>query len=147
MESIRGDYVVTCDPSKIDLEVVAGFLAESYWANGIPFETVERSVRNSLCFALLKRSQQVGFARVITDYSTIAYLGDVFILPDHRGLGLGQWLIGCVTSHPRLRGLRRWILATRDAHALYEKFGFRRLKHPERFMEIHDPDIYSGRRG
>jgi GNAT superfamily N-acetyltransferase len=95
-----------------------------------------------LCFALLDRDQQIGFARVISDFATIAFLNDVFVLPEHRGVGLGKWLVECVMSHPELQGLRRWILATRDAHSLYSRFGFASLKKPEIFMERHDAEVY-----
>lgn len=143
MEWTRNEYAVTCDPAKVDLDVVAGFLAESYWAKGIPREVVARSVAGSLCFSLLREGRQIGFARIVTDYATIAYLGDVFVLPELRGQGLSKWLMECVVAHPRLQGLRRWLLVTRDAHGLYERFGFRPLASPEKFMECHDADIYS----
>jgi GNAT superfamily N-acetyltransferase len=139
---VSGAFTVTCDPAKMDLAVIAEFLASSYWAKGIPRATVEKSLAHSLCFALLDGSRQIGFARVISDYATIAYLGDVFVLPEYRGRGLSKWLMECITSHPELQGLRRWILATRDAHSLYEKFGFTALKKPEVFMERHDPNVY-----
>ena len=143
MEWTRDGFRITCDRSHIDLAVVSNFLAESYWSRNIPSETVAKSIEGSLCFSLFDGGRQIGFARVITDCATIAYLGDVFVLPEYRGRGLGKWLIECVASHPRLQGLRRWILATRDAHGLYEKYGFRPLKSPEVFMELHDPDLYS----
>jgi GNAT superfamily N-acetyltransferase len=139
---INGTFTVTCDPGRIDLTVVSEFLAASYWAKGIPSDTVERSLANSLGFALLDGERLVGFARVISDYATIAYLGDVFVLPEYRGRGLSKWLMECIISHPDLQGLRRWILATRDAHGLYEKFGFTPLKAPEVFMEWHNPKVY-----
>jgi GNAT superfamily N-acetyltransferase len=145
MNWVRDSFQVTCDPARFDHSVITDFLSSSYWANGIPGATVEKSLRNSLCFALLDADRQVGFARVITDRATIAYLGDVFILPVYRNRGLSKWLMECVMSHPDLQGLRRWILATRDAHGLYEKFGFTALKKPELFMELHDPEVY--RRG
>ena len=126
--------------------MIAEFLAQSYWAAGIPIDTVEKSLRNSLCFALLDGPRQIGFARVISDRATIAYLGDVFVLPDYRGRGLAKWLMTCVVSHPELQGLRRWMLGTRDAHGLYEKFGFTPLKKPETFMERHDPNVYTSRK-
>jgi len=129
----------------VNVPLVAGFLATSYWAAGISAETVARSIENSLCFALLHEDEQIGFARVITDYATIAYVGDVFVLDEYRDRGLGKWLVECVTSHPDLQGLRRWVLATRDAHELYRRFGFTPLKRPQVFMERHDPDVY--RRG
>lgn len=139
----RDGFTITCDPARFDLEMIAGFLSSSYWAKGIPQATVEESLRNSLCFALLDADRQIGFARVISDYATIAYLGDVFILPEYRGRGLSKWLMDCVVSHPRLQGLRRWILATSDAHKLYGQFGFTALARPEIFMERHDRDVYS----
>ena len=140
---VNGTLTVTCDPAKMDSAVIAEFLASSYWAKGIPAATVEKSLAHSLCFALLDGDRLVGFARVISDHATIAYLGDVFVLPEYRGRGLSKWLMECILSHPDLQGLRRWILATRDAHALYEKFGFTALKKPEIFMERHDPNVYS----
>jgi GNAT superfamily N-acetyltransferase len=142
---VNGTFTVTCDPSKIDLAVVAEFLASSYWAKGIPMATVERALAHSLCFALLDGDRQVGFARVISDHATIAYLADVFVLPEYRGQGLSKWLMECIISHPELQHLRRWMLATRDAHGLYEKFGFTPLKRPEIFMERHNPDVYGAR--
>jgi GNAT superfamily N-acetyltransferase len=139
----RDGFTVSCDPAKLDHAVVAGFLAESYWAKGIPAETVRRSIDGSLCFALLAGERQIGFARVISDRATIAYLGDVFVLPELRGRGLGKWLVECVLSHPQLQGLRRWVLVTADAHGIYREFGFRQLARPENFMELHDPQVYS----
>ena len=141
MEWNRSEYQVTCDPLKLDVKLVAEFLTNSYWAKGISFPTVKKALENSLCFAVFKKHRQIGFARVITDYATFAYLGDVFILPEFRGLG--QWLIECIIAHPDLQNFRRWILATRDAHGLYEKFGFTPLKKPESFMEKHNPEVYA----
>ena len=140
----RDAFTVTCDPAKLDRGLIAGFLRSSYWAQGIPPETVERSLESSLCFALLDGDRQVGFARVISDYATIAYLADVFVVPEYRGRGLAKWLMECVVGHPNLQGLRRWMLGTRDAHGLYEQFGFTPLKKPETFMERHNPDVYRG---
>ena len=142
MNWVSDTFTVTCDPAKQDSSVIAGFLATSYWAKGIPKATVEESLKHSLCFALLDGDRQVGFARVISDYATIAFLNDVFILPEYRGKGLSKWLMECIVSHPQLQGLRRWMLATRDAHGLYEKFGFTPLKKPEVFMERHNPNVY-----
>jgi GNAT superfamily N-acetyltransferase len=142
MEWIRETFTITCDPAKQDLQVIAEFLASSYWAQDIPPDIVAKSLQHSLCFALLDGERQIGFARVISDYATIAYLGDLFVLPEYRGQGLGKWLMECVMSHPELQELRRWILATRDAHGLYQKFGFMPLKSPEVFMERHDPNVY-----
>lgn len=144
MEWMHDGFTVTCDPSRIDHDVVAGFLSAAYWSRGIPRETVSRSINGSLCFALLAYDRQIGFARVITDRATIAYLGDVFVLPEFRSRGLGKWLMHCVMAHPDLQGLRRWILVTRDAHELYKPLGFKPLARPEGFMELHDPDVYGG---
>jgi GNAT superfamily N-acetyltransferase len=143
MEWRRGEYIVTCDRRRADLDVIAGFLGESYWAKGIPPAVVRRSVEHSLNFILLKANEQVGFARVITDFATIGYLGDVFVLQPHRGKALGKWLIECVMRHPDLQGFRRWILATLDAHELYKEFGFTHLGKPEVFMEKFDPNVYA----
>jgi GNAT superfamily N-acetyltransferase len=143
MEWVRDRCTVSCDPAKLDHDLVAGFLASSYWAQGIPAATVQKSIEGSLCFALLADDRQVGFARVISDRATIAYVGDVFVLPEYRGRGLGKWLMQCVLAHPELQHLRRWILVTRDAHGLYEQFGFRALARPEGFMELHDPGVYA----
>jgi GNAT superfamily N-acetyltransferase len=140
----NGTFAVTCDPAKMDRAVIAEFLASSYWAKGIPAATVERSLANSLCFALLDGDRQIGFARVISDYATIAFLNDVFVLPEYRGRGLSKWLMECIISHSELQGLRRWLLATKDAHGLYAKYGFTPLKRPEVFMERHNPNAYGG---
>ena len=142
MEWTRDAYVVSCDPARLDRTTIASFLASSYWSAGVPSETVDKSIEHSLCFGLFEQERQLGFARVVTDYATFAYLADVFLLEAYRGRGLGEWLIECVTQHPELQGLRRWVLATRDAHGLYVKFGFTPLKQPDRFMERHDPNVY-----
>lgn len=134
---------IDTDRARLDRPPIHDFLSRSYWAKDIPFEVVDRSIDNSLCFGLYDGGRQVGFARVITDRTTFAYLADVFVLPSHRGRGLSRRLMEAVLAHPDLRGLRRSMLATRDAHGLYEKVGFTRLRSPERFMEIHRPDIYS----
>lgn len=145
--SSPGPITVDTDPARLDLAVVHGFLAESYWAKGIPLETVRRSIRNSLCFGLYEAEIQIGFARVVSDRATFAYLADVFVLESHRGRGLGKLLMGAVVAHPDLQGLRRWMLATRDAHGLYAQYGFTPLPVPERFMQLHDPDVYAGTGG
>jgi len=144
MEWTRHNFTVTDDPARLDRDVIWRFLASSYWAKNVPRATVDRSLDNSLCFALLDGARQVGFARVVSDRATFAYVMDVFVLSEYRGRGLGKWLIACVTSHPDLQGLRRWILGTRDAHGLYRQFGFTPLKKPETFMEVHNPDVYGG---
>jgi len=124
MESAFGDYTISTDKGKLDLDMVHGFLVDAYWCKGIPKEVVARSIENSLCFGVYKGSEQVGFARVITDYATFMYIGDVFILENHRGQGLGVALMDAVMSHPDLQGIRTWMLLTADAHGLYEKFDF-----------------------
>ena len=139
----RGEYEVTTDDRRINVDCVYGFLSgQSYWAKGVPREVVERSIRHSLCFAILRGDETVGFARVVTDRATMAYLADVFVLPSHRGNGLAKWLMECIGTHPDLQRLRRWLLATADAHRLYSRNGFEPLKSPERWMERHDPDVY-----
>ncbi len=145
VEHQRGQFVVSTDPRRLDLHVIHEFLTHCYWAEGIPREVVLRSIENSLCFGVFDGLRQVGFARVISDYATYAYLGDVFILEPYRGLGLGKFLMDCIVRHPRLQGLRRWMLATHDAHRLYAQFGFTQLQHPERFMEMHQPGVYPRR--
>lgn len=139
----KGDFLLTTDFARLDLDAIHGFLRESYWARGIPRATVEKSMRNSLCFGLLHGKTQIGFARVISDCATFAYLADVFVLSEFRGQGLAKWLMECIMAHPELQGLRRWLLVTRDAHGLYQKSGFTTLAHPERLMEIHSPAIYA----
>src|SRR5215469_18411989 len=124
LERQCGDYLVSTDPARLDLDVIHSYLAGSYWAEGIPRELVARSIENSLCFGVFRGEDQVGFARVVSDYATFAYIGDVFILAQHRGRGLGKFLMECVMKHPELQGLRRWSLVTRDAHGLYKQFGF-----------------------
>lgn len=142
MEPAHPSVVVDTDPERLDVPLIHRFLADSYWARGIPREVVERSIRGSFCFGLYEGRRQIGFARVVTDRATFAYLADVFVVASHRGRGLAKKLLAAIFAHPDLQGLRRWILATRDAHALYEGFGFRPLADPERFMELHDPGIY-----
>lgn len=140
---VHGDYELTADQSRIDTDAVHRYLSEeSYWARGIPREIVVRSMQHSMCFAILCGGQTIGFARVTSDRATVAYLGDVFVLPAHRGKGLSKWMVSCITAHPQLQGLRRWMLATADAHGLYAQFGFTAMKAPERWMERHDPAVY-----
>jgi GNAT superfamily N-acetyltransferase len=138
----REEFLVTTDPASLDLDFIHGYLVRSYWAEGIPRDIVERSIANSLCFGVYAGDMQVGFARVITDYATFAYLADVFIIESHRGRELSKFLMECIIKHPQLQGLRRWTLATRDAQGLYEQFGFKPLSKPDRFMEIHNPEVY-----
>ncbi|HJQ70033.1 MAG TPA: GNAT family N-acetyltransferase [Blastocatellia bacterium] len=139
----REGYLISTDKRLMDVAVIHGYLTRSYWAAGVPLDVVERSIEHSLAFGLYEGERQVGFARVITDRATFAYLADVFILEEFRGRGLGLWLIEAVMSHPDLQGLRRWMLVTRDAHGLYRKSGFADLKNPESIMEKTDPAVYS----
>ena len=136
----RGEYSISTDKSLLDLEVIHGFLDASYWAAGRSIEAIRRSIENSLTFGVYKGESQIGFARVITDYATFAWIADVFILEEHQGQGLGKLLMEVIITHPELQGFRRWVLATKDAHELYRRFGFRELKRPERWMERHDPN-------
>ncbi len=139
-------YSISSDKKKLDLVFIHQWLSgSSYWAKKIPFEIVEKSVRYSLCFGVYFEDRQIGFARVTTDFATFAYIADVFIIEEFRGKGLSKRLMETILAHPELQGLRRWVLATLDAHGLYEKSGFRPLKNPQRFMEINEPEIYMRR--
>lgn len=135
-------YNISCDPSLLDLSAVHAFLTRSTWSPGIPAATVERAVRNSLCVGAYLAGQQVGFARVVTDSATFAYLADVYVLEAHRGRGLAKRMVQGLLQQPPLQGLRRVLLATRDAQGLYAKLGFKPLAYPDRFMELHNPDAY-----
>jgi GNAT superfamily N-acetyltransferase len=132
----RGEFIISTDAARLDLGVIHEYLSTaSYWARGRPREVVRRSIENSLPFGVYQGGRQAGFARVVTDYATFAWIADVFVLPEFRGQGLAKWLMAVMSEHPRLQGLRRWILATRDAQGLYAQFGFTPLHAPERFME------------
>ena len=137
MEYQKGDYIIPTNKNKLQLNVIHKYLSEeAYWCKNIPFETVKKSIENSFCFGIFYKEKQIGFARVITDYATFAYLADVFILKSHRGKGLSKWLMQIIMQCPDLQGLRRWMLITGDAHGLYEKHaGFKLIGNPERFME------------
>jgi GNAT superfamily N-acetyltransferase len=156
-ERENGGFLLSTDSAKLDMEVVRGFLARSYWANTRSREVTERAMARSLCFGIYRTGsaepyghvdgagrlesncEQIGFARVVTDYATFAWLCDVFVVEEFRGQGLGKWLVDSVLSHPDLQGLRRWMLATGDAHGLYKQFGFVDLMAPERWMERFSP--------
>ena len=127
---------ITNDPDAMDLDIIHGFLCESYWSPGISKEMVENAMRNSLPFGLYVNNEQVGYARIISDYTTFAYLADVFILPDYQGRGLGKYLLTAIHQHHNLQGLRRWLLATHDAHGLYKQFGWTGLDQPDYFMSF-----------
>lgn len=132
----KDDYLITTDFSRIDIEAVCSLLKQTYWANSRKKDVVIKSLKNSLCFSLLHKGRQIGLIRVITDGATFAYLCDVVIEEEYRHKGLGKWFLECVFKYPDLQNLRRWFLATRDAHEFYRKFGFNSLKNPEKFMEI-----------
>ena len=143
MEVRRGEFTIDTDTSRLDRGMIQKFLAEeSYWAKTRTPEQTQTAIENSLCFGLYNGEGQIGFARVVSDFATFAYLGDVFILPEARGHGLSKWLMETIISHPDLQGLRRWVLATLDAHGLYEQFEFAPLRYPERWMERTAPDAY-----
>ncbi len=146
MEWKRDGFMVSTEKGRLDRGVIHAFLRGSYWANGIPREVVDRSIENSLCFGLYDGEALVGFARVITDKATFGYLSDVFVLESHRGRGLATWFMEVVLAHPDLHGIRRWMLATADAHGLYRKVGFTGLSRPERIMEKLLPDAYGAAR-
>ena len=142
-QAVQGEYMISTDWNRLDLGMIHTFLSnEAYWSKGIPFNVVVRASKHSLCFGVYHRDKQMGYARVISDYTTIAYLGDVFILPEYRGRGLSKWLIGSIQSHPDLQGLRRWILLTKDAHGLYKGLGWKSIAQPELWMEVHHKDVY-----
>ena len=141
-EREHGGYLISTDPTRLDLDVIHGFLSRAYWCEDVPRSILERAIQNSLCFGVYAKGHQVGFARVITDRATFAYLADVFVLESHRRLGLSKQMMEAIKSHPDLQGLRRWSLASRDAHGLYSQFGFTALQMPERHMEILDLEIY-----
>ena len=138
----KGEYTISTERERIDLGVVHRFISEeSYWGKGRPLEVVRRSVENSYPFGIYRGGEMVGFARVVTDYATFAWLADVFVLQEHRGRGLSKWLMELIMSRPELQGFRRWVLATKDAHGLYRQFGFIELHRPERWMERPDPSM------
>lgn len=133
-------FQISTDQSLLDFDVIYNYLdKDSYWSHGIPAKKLQKAIGNSLCFGIYRQNQQVGFARVVTDKATFAYLCDVFVLPDFRGAGLSKWLIQTIVEHPELQGLRRWSLATADAHGLYSQFGFIPITRPDRWMEIFAP--------
>jgi GNAT superfamily N-acetyltransferase len=138
----KGPYSITTVNEKLDLDAIHAYLSRSFWAEGISKDIVARSIANSLCFGLFDGTNQVGFARVVTDRATYAYLCDVYVLEEHRGHGLGKWLIETVMAHPDLQGLRRFQLVTRDAHGLYSRHGFAPPAHPDRHMEIFQHGMY-----
>ena len=139
----QNEFTISTDKSRLQIDVIQKFLSEdSYWAKSRTLEQTQIAIENSLCFGLYYETRQIGFARVVTDFATFAYIGDVFVLEEFRGKGLSKWLMEVMINHPRLQNLRRWILATKDAHGLYAQFGFHGLKFPERWMELPAPNAY-----
>lgn len=146
IEARHGDYLLSTDPARLDFAAIHAYLTRSYWSPGISRQLVERAAAHSLCFGLYHLStdaaEQIGYARVVTDRASFGYLADVFVLEAHRGQGLSKWLMQCITAHPDLQTLRRFLLGTRDAHGLYAQFGFGPLANPARMMEILRPDAH-----
>jgi GNAT superfamily N-acetyltransferase len=142
LEWTRGPYSIATDPQRLDIDAIHAYLSRSFWAEGILRETVAKSIAHSLCFGLFHETSQIGFARVVTDRATFAYLCDVYVLEAHRAQGLGKWLTETVMAHPDLQGLRRFQLVTRDAHGLYTRFGFSTPANPDRHMEIFRHGMY-----
>lgn len=141
-EYIKDNYLISTDKSKLDIDVIHGYLSRSYWAEEIPVAIVKKGILNALCFGVYKGNQQIGFARVISDFATFAYLADVFILEEERGKGLSKWLMECILKHEQLQGLRNFCLLTKDAHSLYEQYGFKNLEKPQNFMAIKKDNFY-----
>jgi GNAT superfamily N-acetyltransferase len=139
-EVAKDNLTISTDPQRLDLEAVCGFMSRSYWAQNRTRPTIERALRNSLVFGVYEESSMVAMARIITDYATFAWLCDVFVREDYRGRGIGKWLMESILAHPELQGLRRWLLATRDAHGLYSQYGYTSLQNIERWMERLNPD-------
>ncbi|MCB9110263.1 MAG: GNAT family N-acetyltransferase [Anaerolineales bacterium] len=139
MEYTRDHFIISNDPSRLDIDEVCRFLSRAYWADKRPREAIERSIRHSLNFGIYDGDRQIGFARVLSDRAVFAYLMDVFVHEDYRGKGLGKWLMECITAHPDLQEIRRWVLATKDAHGLYRQFGFTELDDPSLWMHKFDP--------
>lgn len=143
LEQKVGPYVVSDDPVRISVDAIHAYLRDSYWAKGIPREVVERAVRGSLCIGAYRADAQVGLARFISDFATFCYVCDVYVLEEHRGQGLARAMLTMARTHPRLQGLRRWNLVTRDAHALYAPLGFTAVAFPDRYMESLIPNVYA----
>jgi GNAT superfamily N-acetyltransferase len=141
----NSDYSISADPQRLDPVAIHAYLTRSYWSTGVSFDIVKKAMDHSLCFGLYHEGAQVGYARVVTDQTTFAYLADVYVLEAHRGRGLSKRLVEAVQAHPELQGLRRFLLATKDAHGLYAQFGFKPLANPARMMEVFNPDVYLAR--
>lgn len=141
----KNEFIISTEKSKINIEYVHNFLSRSYWSSGIPVKTVKKAIKGSLCFGVYHSDKQIGFARMITDRATFAYLADVFIDENYRRKGLSKWLMQAIMAHPDLQGLRRIMLPTKDAHGLYKKYGFTPLTSEERWMQIHNPEVYKNK--
>lgn len=140
----KEDFCISTEKEKLDIDSIHEFLSKkAYWSLNIPKEVVVRAIEHSLCFGVYHNQTQLGFARIISDFSTIAYLGDVYILEAYRGKGLSKWLVETIMAHPKLQGLRRWILLTGDAHGLYRQFGWTDIADPSKWMELHNKNVYS----
>jgi GNAT superfamily N-acetyltransferase len=143
MELVRGEFELSTDKDRLVIDAIQEYLVEdSYWARERTLEQTKAAIEHSICFGVYHGVEQIGFGRVVSDRATFAYIGDIYILPEYRGRGLSKWLMEAMVGHPELQGLRRWVLATRDAHTLYEKFGFHELVHPDRWMERPAPNAY-----
>jgi len=143
MDWQNGEFTISTDKNLLQIDAIHRFLTkDSYWAKERTREQTMRAIENSLCFGIYADKTQIGFARIVSDFATFAYIGDVYVLEAFRGRGLSKWLMQVMVEYPDLQGLRRWILATKDAHSLYEKFGFQELKHPTRWMEKPAPNAY-----
>lgn len=138
----QNNYVISTDKSKLDIDFIHSYLSRSYWSENIPKEIVKKGIENSLCFGIYNENKQIGFARVISDYSTFAYLADVFVIEEERGKGLSKWLMECILKHEQLQGLRNFCLLTKDAHSLYERFGFQPIEKPQNYMSIKKDNFY-----
>ena len=139
IEYKKGKYVISTDKRKLSLKTIHGFLENAYWSKGIKIERVRKAIRNSLCFGVYEHKNQIGFARVITDHANFGYLADVFIIESYRGQGLAKWLMNCIMNYPDLKDIKAWMLATKDAHGLYSKFGFKPLDEPQKYMRRVNP--------
>jgi GNAT superfamily N-acetyltransferase len=140
----KDGYCISTEQARLDIKEIHHFLStQAYWSLNIPFSKVEEAVARSLNFGLYYNKRQIGYARVISDFASIAYLGDVYVLPEYRGRGLSKWLMKTVMEYPELQGMRRWILSTADAHGLYKQFGWVPVAYPERWMEVHNREVYN----
>ncbi len=135
----KGKYVISTDKRKLNIKVIHGFLQNAYWSKGIKIERVRKAIRNSLCFGVYEHGHQIGFARVITDYTNFGYLADVFIIESYRGNGLAKWLMSCIMNHSELKNIKAWMLATKDAHGLYSQYGFKPIDEPQKYMRRINP--------